>query len=47
VITSSEERIKTELKEYIHEGVETIMAGIDGITEQLAEKKGWKSLSET
>lgn len=31
--------LETSLKQYIDEGVETIMKGIDGITERLAEKE--------
>ncbi len=38
-ITASENRVKTELKSYIDEGVETIMEGIDNISKQLAEKE--------
>ncbi len=38
-LRESEGRIKSELKEYIHEGIETVMEGIERITEQLAEKE--------
>lgn len=38
-LKESEDRIKSELKEYMHEGIETIMEGIERITEMLAEKE--------
>ena len=41
----TEERMKTNLKDYIHQGVETIMEGIDNITKQLAEKEKVDKLS--
>jgi len=37
-LKETEDRIKVELKDYIHEGVETVMEGIDNITEKLADK---------
>jgi Tfp pilus assembly pilus retraction ATPase PilT len=35
-----------DLKEYIDQGVETIMTGIDGLSEQLAEKEKVERLIE-
>ncbi|MEK9180761.1 MAG: hypothetical protein AAB871_00830 [Patescibacteria group bacterium] len=31
--------METGLKDYIHQGIETVMEGIERITEQLAEKE--------
>lgn len=38
--------LKVELKDYIHEGIETVMEGIDGLAEKLAEKEKVERLIE-
>ena len=38
-LTDAEQRIKSELKEYTHEGFEAVMEGIDTITQKLADKE--------
>jgi hypothetical protein len=37
-LSVAEHRIKTELKDCMHEGFEAVMEGIDAVAEKLAEK---------
>lgn len=45
-LNAAENRIKTELKEYMHEGFETVMQGMDDVVKQLAEKEKVERLVE-
>lgn len=43
-LVETESRIKVELKEYMHEGVETIMAELDRVEDMLVEKQEMEKL---
>jgi hypothetical protein len=40
------QNLKVELKDYISQGVETVMSGMDGLSEQMAEKQEVKKLEQ-
>ena len=43
-LTEAEHRIKTELKDYMNEGFESVIAGMDSIADKLAEKERVENL---
>lgn len=45
-IEKSEQRIKTELKDYMHQGFEAVMNGMDNLSERFVEKEKFEKLVE-
>ena len=45
-LAEAEHRIKTELKDYMHQGFEAVMHGMDNLADRFVEKKKFEKLVE-
>lgn len=45
-ISSAEFRIKTELKDYMHQGFEAVLRGMDNLADRFVEKERFEKLVE-